>query len=363
MVYLFFFLSTITFLAIIEENMNLTKFTFFTVLFFSLLYVYSLQALQFNVGTDYFTYKSYYTNETSLELYFRKGEFLFYYLYLSLINFSFGEQSIFYVSAIILMLFLWLFCIYAKCQKVRIWLVIYIFLFVTGIYHNQMNGLRNQLAIALFPIIFVFLSDRKWFFAVSSLFLALFFHASSVIGAFLFVLRYLYTKINFQHNVLKVFVASLLIYMFLPNFINVIVGAIFPRYVHYINSSYAEPVSLFNILTKLYYAPLLLISLIKYRKETNIKYVSNFFSFGMFVFCCTYWVFITMYKYGFMFRAYQMFVFFYIFPIYYLLENAMKNKKIVFTSVIFTYLSLPYFFKTLIIPKGEYLFQSYIFNY
>ncbi|HDS1207147.1 TPA: EpsG family protein [Shewanella algae] len=362
MLYFSIFFISIFYTYCIESRINskLTSGSVIFLLIFPVSLLYLIQSIQFGVGTDYFNYRMFYFEPLMLEQFLRKKELFFYFIYNIFVDLDTGPQSIFYFASFLYGFSLVVFLKKAKSEGLSIWILLFGFLVCTGIYHNQMNGLRNQMAISIFPLIFFAVYKRKNITTSLLVLTSMLWHSSGVVGFVFYFFKFLHTKLESKISLIKIFLMSLFFYVVLAFFVELLVDLLFPQYSHYIGSSYSEPISLLNILTKLYYLPVFFYAVLLYSKRTEATISNSIVSFGMFVFAVTYWVVLLMLSYGFMFRVYQMFVFFYIFPIYYLIKYFSIKKMYVSNLLLISYLLFPYILKVIVFPKGEYIYRSYL---
>jgi len=324
-----------------------------------------IPAMQYGIGTDYFTYKNYYSHPELLELYYNKGEYLFYYLYRFAIENNLGEQSIFYFVSLHNSIII--FYTFYKLRKagINIAIIFYIFFTVTGIYHNQMNGLRAYMGVVYFPLIALMLSESKYIKSLPLLFISIISHFSSVMALLIYLMSLIRRN---NYLVCLVFLLSPIAFITFIKVVPYVVELLFSRYSHYLTGGYSKGVSIINLFSKLYYLPLFLMFFFIYLKRQPIskflpgsKY-RNYLEFGIIIWAFTYWTIILSLQYGFFFRAQSAFIFFYVFPIYYLLEYFRERRfkyHFVFTLL---YLLFPYFIKVMLFAKGEYLYNNYLFN-
>lgn len=366
MIYLFL-LFCLSYYFYIEEKHSPTK--KILPLIFSWLPAFFLffiiPATQFAVGTDYFVYKSYYYQPEVLEIYYNKGEYFFYYMYKFIVEYKLGDQSIFYIvtmhNSIII------FFTFYKLRKAGINVAIIFFLFftVTGIYHNQMNGLRAYMGVVYFPLIAMMLSEHKYFKSLPFLFLSIISHFSSVMALLLYPMSLLRRN---KYLVGFVFILSPIAFLLFINIVPYVVELLFSRYSHYLTGGYSKGISIINFLSKLYYLPLFLMFCFVYLKRRPIakflpgsKY-RTYLEYGILIWAFTYWTIILSLQYGFFFRAQSAFIFFYIFPIYYLIEYLRERGLKYHLVLILLYLIFPYIMKIALFAKAEYTYANYLLN-
>lgn len=332
------------------------------VLFFYFLF----PATQYNVGTDYFSYRNYYSSPESIDLYYRKGELVFYYMYKAIINNQLGEQSIFYFSTLFNTILFSLMLFKLRKAGFKISIVFFLFFTVTGIYHNQMNGLRAYMGIMCFPLVFIYLAESKYIKSASFGILAILSHFSSVVCLLMIPMK-LMLGLS-KRKLLALFCVIPFVYASLIKFIPFVVELLFSRYAHYLNSEYATGVSLVNTFSKLYYLPIYMLFWFVYIKRKPITtYINSvlfrsYFDLSIVIWIVSYWFIILSSKYGFFFRLQSAFIVFYIFPIYYLFQYLIDKKNYLVLLLLSTYIIFPYVIKVTILSKGEYAYANYLFS-
>ncbi|KID57930.1 hypothetical protein JF50_04075 [Pseudoalteromonas luteoviolacea] len=295
----------------------------------------------------------------NIEFYYNKKEWVFYSILKIATAFSLGEQSIFVLVSLVYTFFwVYLICL-LKNAGYRVWLIVLLYFTVTGIYQNQLNGLRQYMAIAILPCVFVLLYQRKYFVATILTAIATLCHASFIlVYPFLFVFLFRPTPKKIAFLFIFGFATSA---FFIPKLLPVIVNMLFGNYAGYFDSELSASANLLSVLTKLYYFPLFIWAFVKYcksyREEANNKNYKMLMYFFM-VLAVTYWLFIVNMYFGFFGRVSQYFMIFYIFPIYYLVDKLIKEKRTYLTIVIFAYLLLPYILKVTLFATAEYEYQT-----
>ncbi|WP_415050672.1 EpsG family protein [Fusobacterium ulcerans] len=316
--------------------------------------------LQFGVGTDYFNYLRIYNNPNYLELYFRKKEYIFYF-YIKFIKFFFIEgQSFFIITSFLENL---IFYIYLKTllkNKIinlkKLWIFIFLFLCFGTTFYNQTNGIRQYFNIYLLIIMSVFIINKNFLYYNIIFFIGLNIHRSFLFLYPLYFINFIIKKINKKTFI--IFIILVLILNFLP-IVKVIKEIIkfVPRYKHYVYYDYFSEITLKNKITKMIFVPFYLesaklIDNIKNEKKALILRW-GIFGFIIRIFCLK----ITVLN-----RIGEYFVLLSLFPIYFLIENYIeKNSKFKLFILFFMILGL-FVTKTIIFPKGEYLYNSYLFN-
>ena len=325
--------------------------------------IYFLVAgLQYQVGTDYNNYIKIYNTEHLQEKYFDSGEYIFYYAVKSLNALNLHHQFLFLIFSLFqsLPIFLYLFLLHDKL-KIKPWLLFLLFFCITGIYNNQLSGIRQYAALTLLPLLTYYVFYNRYLISLLLLSVSISFHQSALIFMIIYPLVYLYKKFNF--NPLYIFFLSIPFYIYIPDIIIFLVKLLHIKYISYQNSDFFKPQPLINILTKLYYLPLLLYFFYLYKKDKAYKInKKNYIGFCILIMSSLYFSFLMSYKIGLFYRISSYFWFFTIIPIYYLSVHKLSKNKTPDFIIIILYILLPYILKTTFLAKGEYIYNSVLFN-
>ncbi|WP_375294815.1 EpsG family protein [Vibrio vulnificus] len=321
-----------------------------------------VSGFQNGVGSDYFSYMDIYNGDVDeLTRFFLRGEYLFYYIFKFIIDAKLGEQTIFLVSSFFNTLALFLFLYWLKKKGCKLCFIIFCFLVVTNIYHNQMNGIRQYMGLMLFPLMYTLLIDRKLVSYVFLSIIATFFHSTAVVGFLLLPMYFLFLKTH-RRLVILLFFLSLGFYLLCSPLVDIVVENYFKTYIHYLSSDYGAGLPISVTLTRVYYLPIFLFCLYVYYKTCDDERIYNdFIGFGILVWAVTYWMFILYISFGFFYRISVYYFIFYIFPLYYLYRYLVLHKKFFLLVFIAIYLFFPYFLKTIAFPKGVFLYNSIVF--
>lgn len=129
-----------------------------------------LPALQYGVGTDYFSYERIFNQPSILEHYNRNNELFFYYLVKTIKLFDFDSKGFFSIISIIqATLILYSFNIF-KRNNYNLVVLFFLFFTVTNLLHTQMNIIRASFAIYFFVISFLYKIEKNIYFAFLLLF-------------------------------------------------------------------------------------------------------------------------------------------------------------------------------------------------
>lgn len=322
---------------------------------FPLFIFFIISAMQYDVGTDYNNYIDTYYYGVDLNRFYNSNELIFYYLFEFIRYYKLGPQSIFIISSFIMTMCFWYICIILKNNDIKIFVFFVLFMTCTGIYQNQLNGLRNFVAIYFFIISLILMFDRKLFLVVMFLILGLLAHSSFVIVIPFLILYVLYMRVDVKYYYLFFIFSGMIYFFIIPLFVEQVVDLLFPQYLYHLSN---DAYTFSELLTKFVLLPIYILSINIYMKNNNNE--KSFLGFMMFVFICTYWIILLPLKIGLASRLIQYFSFFNVFPIYFLLIT-LKNRTLY--GLVVMMVIIPFIAKVTVLSKNEYDYKSIIFNY
>lgn len=319
----------------------------------------SLPALQYDVGTDYYSYLGSVYNEKRSLHFMKKGELLFYWIIKLIEYFRLPAEFLFVFSAFIQsFLFVNLIRI-LKRNGFSLTILVIIFFVVTGIYHNQLNGIRNYLAILTFLNFCLYMFEGRYTKAILTAVLGVFFHQTFIFALALLVIITLFRKVVYKNAIVVYIVFFMFFVLGIPMFaLDFLVNVFAPFYSHYLEKN--SGVDLVNIATRLIYVPLHIIFLIilcrrhpsEYRDNFETRLVSTWLVVSNVYFLMLYW--------APFFRLIGYLTFFNIVPIYYLLIDRRVEKNLRYLTIVF--LIAAYVPKVTFLSKGEYDYKSLIYR-
>lgn len=231
--------------------------------------VYFLVAgLQFDVGTDYFSYVDiFYDNERN-QLYFNRNEFFFFWLNDALNKMGLPAQSLFLAISFVQASLLFIYLKKIKAYGISLWLLFFVFYVVTNIYNNQLNGLRQFVVVSAIPLLTILLFEKRYLRFLAVLAFVSFFHNTAWFVLFL-AAAFLVRK-AISSRLIYLFLVSAIGYLIIGVFIYELVEIILPSYSHYLLSDHADEYSILSFITKLYYLPLIFY-FFPYIKKVKVK--------------------------------------------------------------------------------------------
>ncbi|HGS4462853.1 TPA: EpsG family protein [Vibrio metschnikovii] len=358
MIYVFVLIYCSLYFYAIQKN----KVNFFILIPPFLIY-FLIPALQYDIGSDYFSYIYIYENQWVLDRYFNSGEYFFYYANKFLGYMNAPSQSIFIVFSFFQSLFIFIYFLVLKKRGATLWFLFLLFFTVTGVYHNQLNGIRQYAALTLLPLLTIYLFERKFISYFLGCAIATMFHSSSMVF-FLLPLFLLVDRVVSERYIFVFFLLSFPVYLLIGKYTHILLETFNLRYVSYIDSEYFVRGNYINVITKIYYIPALVLFYIVYpdNRINHIGFLNDkYFKFVVLIFSFTYWSFLMSLDIAILSRLASYFWFFIIFPLYYLACYIKKSNYFLFLIYIM-YIILPYLAKVTFLAKNEYLYRSYIFN-
>ena len=320
---------------------------------FCVIYTF-ITGLQFDVGTDYFSYTSLFLGE-NIELYERKKEYGFYYLCLFISKYKIHPQWGFIILSCIQYICIYKFLKFLNLRSYTIFF--YLYFTVCVFLYNQTNIIRQYTVAAILLLSVKNFYDKKYIAMFVEVLIASLFHSS----AFLFFPVFLVMKIILHRFKGYIWIIYLLIsvIMIRVNVVSFVIKSIpfLSRYSHYMDSLWGtNQISVINIMTKIIYLPFYFFSLKSLSKMVEKKDIFLFqlgiFSYGI---CLSSPILNRFTTY---------FEIFTIFPLYYLLYSFFsRGIKISYFNQLFLFLFYSItigllYLKTVIMPSAEYDYKS-----
>lgn len=316
---------------------------------------------QYNVGTDYFSYLKIFYNENKLELYYRQQEYIFYFFIKLLRSFFKNGQFFFIIVGLIENLLLLVIIKKLINNKVLTKKYLYLFIFIFfcygSIFYNQMNMIRQYFNIYILMFLSFYIL-KKEFIKYNLLFIVgVNIHRSLLfLYPIYFIFNYILKKVNFK-TVLLIFILGVLLSLInLENEISYLIKEYVPRYSNFLNDKFFIKTEIKTKITKLIFIPFYFESIFLIEKEKSIK--NEFLKIGI----CSYVIKLITLNIVILTRVGEYFNFFILFPIYFLIENYIKDKKKIKLFILLSLIMVIFCIKVLVFPSGEYLYKFYLFN-
>lgn len=351
---LFLLLGCFAFYSIEKQHLCKTYIVYlFSLLPFIGLWIFMVGG-QYNVGTDYQSYMAYFVGNYDVSYFAEKGEYCFAEIVSLFQSIGIYGQFFFYIfSAIAVLLYIQ---IAREVTTTNYTLFFFLFITVTTLFHTQMNGLRQCIAVYFSTLAFLEFIWGSRFVPLCLMFIAIGFHSSAIALVPLFF----FTKISFPSTLAKVLIISAAV-ISLKSFDDFIADAIlFTQYDYYAETEYfQQDISLLNKLTKLAYLPIYLLSMsvIKQKKIEGVE--MRLFQFGLLAYLIKTIAIVSTVtnRFGYYFFILSML------PIFYYLRSLYKERKLILFWTICAYILLMYAVKVVLFPTREYLYDSILRTY
>lgn len=330
-------------------------------IFFPIIVLWTfILGFQYAVGTDYFNYLRIYNSELELDLYCYKKEFIFFY-FIKILKIFFLNGQIFFIAVsfienLLFYCYLKLMVVNNLINKKRIYIYIFLFLCFGTNFYNQMNGIRQYFNIYLLSISMFYIYNKNFVKYLLVFLIGMNIHRSFFLVIPLYLFRYI--SKYFNQKKLKIVILLAFFINFLPviEIIKIIISYI-PRYSHYINSDYFQEIPITQKITKFIFLPYYFWSCSLINKENNLltKFMLKIgiISYGIKLACLK----LTVTN-----RLGEYFTLLAIYPIYLILDRFIQKKSYFNLILLIGTVFGLFIIKVIILPKGEYLYASYLFN-
>lgn len=307
---------------------------------------------QYNVGTDYFTYYDIFEN-IDTEYFYRKSEWCFAFIIDVFRGVGIPPQGGFFIFYFINFYF---FCktLYLLDNLKTSFLFVLLYISLSTIFNNQLNGLRQSIAIYIFTYATVaFYIYKSYFRYILLVLFAAGFHMSAyVLLPFCFCFKI--TNLKKITCYLLICIGALFSFIGSYEWILEISSSYLPAfYTPYIEGDLNTSNSIVNLITKWIFIPLYFLSISVLSKDISEKdrflFIVGIIAYSIRLFFLENFIFD---------RIGQSFLLVSVFPIYVYMRYLYNNKKRLFCYFICLIFLLFYCLKTVFFPKGEYLYQA-----
>lgn len=215
-----------------------------------------LPALQYEVGTDYQSYTSIYLDPNGLEIFRDNNEYIFFLLIKLLKYFDLPPQYFFIASSLMMSSTFLLILNRLRRHKYNCSLVFLIFIVTTGMAHNQMNLIRNYLAIYLFILAITYRLDGEWIKVMACSLLGILSHQTYLLVLPFLLLPtalYLYLVKDIFRNYM--IILAIVLSGIFPLALHFVIEWVIPSYGFYLEGDVAGA-DIMDILVKIIYLPI-----------------------------------------------------------------------------------------------------------
>ncbi len=313
---------------------------------------------QYGIGTDYFSYIDIFEGKNFDYISGIRGEYVFSAIVQFLMFTGMPPQWGFIIIAIIEVLLLF-YIMHESVDNKFIYLFFFTFICLGGTFHNQMNGLRQYLAIYIVSTIVCLLCNRRFFIALLLSVLTCFVHKSSaIILPIIFLIYQFRFKDSFKWLIIILSIGIILSFVFSNQILSLIIPY-FDMYSHYFTSDGVEEYGIIQKFTKYIYIPIFVLAIYRYPYFNLCPKRKWLFVFGIYGFAMKLSVMslTTVSRMGLYLEIISCI------PIVYLLIYVYQKhwtKKYIFLLL---YLLAPYAVKVLVMKTGEYSFDSIFFHW
>ncbi len=316
---------------------------------------------QYGVGTDYFSYMNIFYSNISLEFYYRRKEYIFYFLIKILKN-LFKDGQVLFLTVGLLEAILFIFLI-KKMLKLKIlekeysYIFVFIFLAHGTLFYNQMNALRQYFNTYIFVLMIIVALEKKYLLYNICFYIGLNIHRSFIlIYPFYVIFKILRKRITLNILIIGLFISIFINFIDVKKYVEILILYL-PRYSHYAEKDYFSIISLENKITKLIYFPYIYESIFLLKKlRSSIQREMLNIGIISYIIKTTCLVTTVTNRIGEYFNILALF------PVYYLIIYYIKNNnKYKLLFLVGLILGI-FIFKVLIVPRGEYLYKFYLFH-
>ena len=309
---------------------------------------------QYYVGTDYPSYYSIFKSG-DVALFYNKNEILFAWIVELLHYTELPPQTLYYVFYSICFTFFIL--ILRELNQKNTFIYILLYFTLSNLFHNQLNGLRQSIAIYIctYATILLFSKHDKIKFILTLIFATTFHTSSLFIFPFIFIKQ---LKKNITPKLLYILLAISTLcaifgsYNWIFNYLGFLIP---PQYKFYLGGLFDSSVGFGAIVTKLVYVPIYILTIKLYSKKNILTEQNKLIFLSGFCAYCFRLFFLQNMIFS---RISDLFVLLSIFPIYYYLAYLYQNKKYFSLILLISYFSVFYLIKILLLPEKEYLYNS-----
>lgn len=309
---------------------------------------------QYGVGTDYFSYYEIFEN-VDVDFYYYKCEWLFACIVEFFRFIDIPPQGLFYIFYFINFFFICKILFVFEGKTSFLFILLYICL--STVFNNQLNGLRQYTAICILSYAVISFSLNKSYIRYSFwVLLAAGIHASSFL-LLPFCLLFKVGHFNAKFCLGLIIGGALFSLTGSFDWLSNTIQSYLPKaYAAYIGGDFDRSNEFIKLITKLIFVPIYLLS-VQVLANKDVKGVDKWlYNIGI-------WAYVIRLCFleNFIFnRVGQLFVLLSVLPIYIYMKYLYMKGKMFCYVLVFIFL-LFYSIKTLFIPKGEYLYQSIYF--
>lgn len=309
--------------------------------------------LQYNVGADYYSYLGLADGTKNIAYIERKSEILFLIL-VEIVKYFNNPQLIFVFTALIQTIFLMLIAYEIKKLNFRIDVFFFLYFSLALVFFNQFNGIRQYTAVYIVVYALLQLMNKKNKTFIALTVMAGLFHTSAYFFLILLPLhKIVRKKISTKVAVLVLLVLLVISFFNLDSIYYKILNYL-PQYSNYIGSSYMKRLPIEGIITKIPKLAIVLFSIINVNKQQIEE--NKIFLINLSYIACG--IMVLSFSSSIIWRFYQYVDMFLIFPVMMLMADRSKKTYSILISIA---LIIMLIIKIIIMPIGEYQYNSILF--
>lgn len=332
---------------------DVKKFSHFMIIFMpiSILLVMIL-GLQDNVGVDYHSYLDLASGFKDLRWIESKSEYLFIAI-INIVILSKNPQLLFFLIAIIQVVFIMLIAYEIKKLNFKVHHFFFLYFTLSLAFFNQFNGIRQYVAVYIVVYAFLKLMYNKKITFIGLIIFASLFHSSAIYFlVFVFFRKILTVRVSVKKIILILCVLLILSSLDMSKYIEMIIS--YTSYNSYIGSSYFGKMSIQGIITKIPKLVIVLFSSLIIDKNNLTSKEINLINLS-YIGCI---IQILSFSSTVIWRFYQYVDLFIIYPVLIMFNDNSKRYISIINAII---LMIMLIIKIIIMPKGEYLYNSILF--
>ncbi|ROT04993.1 EpsG family protein [Muribaculaceae bacterium Isolate-104 (HZI)] len=313
---------------------------------------------QYGVGTDYFSYIDIFKGNNFDYISGIRGEYVFSAIAELVIKAGLNPQWGFIFISLIEVLLL-LYVMHFSVKNKYIYLFFFVFVCFSGSFHNQMNGLRQYLAIYMLSVVVCLLCRQKFFMAFFLSVITFFIHKSSGIVLPVILVIYALKSKDSRKVLLTVLLVGVALSMLLNNHIIGMIVPYFEMYSNYLKTGAMDDYGIVQKITKYIYIPIYLSAIYKYPSFKLSEEQRRLFLFGVYGFAIKLSVMsiATVSRIGLYLEIISCI------PLVYLMIYLYNKGRTKQYLIMLLYLLAPYALKVLVMKTGEYGFDSIFFHW
>lgn len=308
---------------------------------------------QYGIGTDYFSYIDIFSGNNLEYISGIRGEYVFTAIAESVLFLGLPPQSGFILISLVEVLMLF-YVMHESISSKYTYLFFFVFISFSGTFHNQMNGLRQYLAIYIVSVIVCLLCEKKFAGSLLLSVIAFFCHKSSAIILPVIYLIYLLRGRDTRKFLTLILLGGVVSSMVLSNQVISLIVPYFDTYAHYLSSARVESYGLIQKLTKYIYIIPILWAIYLYPKMKMSEMHRWLFVFGIYGFALK----LSVMSLTIVSRMGLYLEIISCVPLAYLLVYLYESSRIKSYALMLLYLLAPYAFKILYMRTGEYGFDT-----